>query len=106
MRLFFRSLVAFGATLAVLVGEQPAFAISRISSTTHSCSELRDVINREGAVIVTHPGTRNSGLLYDRYVSDSAKCDTGYIAQDDWVPAQGGSCRLTNCQPYEPPFDN
>jgi len=63
MRLLFRSLVAFGAKLAVLVGEQPAFAISRISSTTRSCSELRDVINREDAVIVTHPRTRNSGLL-------------------------------------------
>lgn len=89
-----------------LTGVYPALAISHVSSVTHSCADLRNIIDREGAVIVTHPGSRGSGTLYDRYVSDSAKCDAGYIPGDDWVPAKDGSCRLSNCQPYEPPFDN
>ena len=94
------------ALTLVAVAASPALAISRVSSVSHTCGELRDIIEREGAVIVTHPGTRQSGTLYDRYVSDSAQCDTGYIAEDDWVPTKGGQCRIQNCQPYEPPFDN
>lgn len=91
---------------AILLVPQQTSAISRISSIANSCADLHNFIDREGAAIVTHPGTRSSGILYDRYVRDSAKCDSGYIAQDDWVPAKGGSCRLQNCQPFEPPFDD
>lgn len=98
--------VAFAsvATLCMLTSF-PALAISRVSSVTHSCTQLRDAIDREGAVIVTHPGSKSSGTLYDRYVSDSSQCQAGFVATDDWVPAKGGQCRLTNCQEYEPPFD-
>ena len=95
-----------GAVFMLLAGVHPALAISHVSSVTHSCADLQKIIDREGAVIVTHPGSRNSGTLYDRYVSDSAKCSAGEIADDDWVPTQDGSCRISNCQPYEPPFDN
>lgn len=84
----------------------PAAAISRINSTTRTCGELRDIIYQQRAVIVTHPGTANSGTLYDRYVSDSSYCDPGNVATDDWVPAKDRNCRLSICQPYEPPFDN
>lgn len=84
----------------------PAAAISRINSTTRSCGELRQIIDQQGAVIVTHPGTAKSGTLYDRYVSDSRYCDPGNVATDDWVPAKDRNCRLSICQPYEPPFEN
>lgn len=84
----------------------PASAISRVSASTQTCAALRQTINAQGAVIVTHPGTRQSGTLYDRYVRDSGYCNAGDIATDDWVPAKDGSCRLYNCQEYEPPFDN
>ncbi|MGV1761836.1 hypothetical protein [Rhizobium sp. P44RR-XXIV] len=97
------AILLFGVTVA---SAYPASAISRISSTTQTCAALRQTINREGAVIVTHPGTRQSGTLYDRYVRDSDYCDSGDVATDDWVPAKDGSCRLSNCQTYEPPFDN
>ena len=82
----------------------PASAISRISSTNRTCAALRQIINSQGAVILTHPGSRASGTLYDRYVRDSSYCDPGDVATDDWVPAKDRSCRLYNCQTYEPPF--
>jgi hypothetical protein len=104
--LSYSALIAIcGLTIAV-AGVQPAAAISRISSTSHSCAELRQIINRQGAVILTHPGSRASGTLYDRYVRDSSYCDPGNVATDDWVPAKDRSCRLYNCQTYEPPFDD
>jgi hypothetical protein len=84
----------------------PASAISRVSSTSRTCGELRQIIDSQGAVIVTHPGSRQAGTLYDRYVSDSRYCDPGNVATDDWVPAKDKSCRLRNCQTYEPLFDN
>lgn len=89
----------------VLAMTSPALAISRVSSTGKTCAALRGIINSQGAVIVTHPGTRQSGTLYDRYVRDSSYCDPGNVATDDWVPAKDGSCRLYNCEPYEPTFD-
>jgi hypothetical protein len=98
--------IAFGIFLIAVGASTPASAISRVSSMSHSCSQLRQIINTQGAVIVTHPGSRASGTLYDRYVSDSRYCASGDVATDDWVPAQDGSCRLSNCQTYEPPFDN
>jgi hypothetical protein len=101
------SILLAAATMSIFAsGVSPAAAISRVSATSHTCADLRTIINRQRAVIVTHPGTRSSGTLYDRYVSGSAYCDPGYIATDDWVPAKDGSCRLYNCQVYEPPFDN
>jgi hypothetical protein len=95
---------AFALTVIAL-SASPAAAISRVSSTNRTCAALRQIIDSQGAVIVTHPGSRSSGTLYDRYVSDSGYCDSGNVATDDWVPAKDGSCRLYNCQPYEPPFD-
>lgn len=99
--LFFVSLAPFLA-----VGVNPAAAISRVSSTSHTCSELRTIVARQGQVIITHPGSRGSGTLYDKYVSDSSYCDASDVATEDYLPAKGGSCRLYNCQTYEPPFDN
>lgn len=92
--------------MIIMVGMSSAAAIERISSTVRTCSELRGIIERQAAVIVTHPGTRASGTLYDRYVRDSASCNPGNVASDDWVPAKDGNCRLLICQPYEPPFDD
>jgi hypothetical protein len=89
----------------VVAVASPAAAISRISATTQSCAALRQIIDNQGAVIVTHPGSRSSGTLYDRYVRDSSYCQPGYVATDDWVPAKDRNCRLYNCQTYEPDFD-
>ncbi|WP_246725825.1 hypothetical protein [Rhizobium lusitanum] len=98
-----RAVLLMGITVAVAY---PASAISRVSAGSRTCAALRQTINNQGAVIVTHPGSRQSGTLYDRYVQDSNYCDAGDVATDDWVPAKDGSCRLYNCQTYEPPFDN
>ena len=98
-------LLATGAVSTLLAIASPASAISRISSIDHSCADLRQIIGQQGAVIVTHPGTKSSGPLYDRYVRDSDYCSPGYVATDDWVPAKDRDCRLSNCQVYEPPFD-
>jgi hypothetical protein len=91
---------------SLVIGATPAAAISRVSATSHTCSELRWIVERQGQVIITHPGSRGSGTLYDRYVSDSGYCDASDVATEDYVPTKGGSCRLYNCQTYEPPFDN
>ncbi len=98
-------LVAFGTASLLLAIATPAGAISRISSIGHTCADLRGIIGQRGAVLVTHPGTRSSGTLYDRYVSDSGYCSPGYVAAEDWVPAKDRDCRLSNCQIFEPPLD-
>ncbi|MBB4569355.1 hypothetical protein [Rhizobium leucaenae] len=90
----------------IVVSAHPASAISRVNSTSHTCAALRQIIDSRGAIILTHPGSRQSGTLYDRYVRDSSYCDPSTVATDDWVPAKDRSCRLYNCQTYEPPFDD
>ena len=87
-------------------GTQPAAAISRVPSMRHSCAQLRQIVASQGAVIITHPGSRGAGTLYDRYVSDTGYCNPSEVATSDWVPSKDGSCRLYNCQNYEPLFDN
>jgi hypothetical protein len=94
------------ALTAGAIGTQLAAAISRVGSMSHSCAQLRQIIASQGAVIITHPGSRASGTLYDRYVSDSGYCDPGEVATSDWVPAKDGSCRMYNCQDFEPLFDD
>ncbi|WP_245512553.1 MULTISPECIES: hypothetical protein [Rhizobium/Agrobacterium group] len=101
-----RALMALCVLTTVAGIAFPAAAISRINSTTRTCAALRQIIDSQGAVIVQHPGSRSSGMLYDRYVSDSRFCQPGYVATDDWVPAKDRNCRLYNCQVYEPPFDD
>jgi hypothetical protein len=90
--------LALVLVLAV-IGTQPAAAISRIASMSHSCNQLRQIIANQDAVIITHPGSRSSGTRYDRYVSDTGYCDTSSMATSDWVPAKDGSCRLTIARP-------
>jgi hypothetical protein len=107
MRTTVATTIAATAFLSALTfGIHPAVAISRVSSTSHTCSELRGIVARQGQVIFTHPGSRGSGTLYDKYVADSGYCDASDVATEDYVPAKGGSCRLYNCRTYEPPFDN
>ncbi|NLR99908.1 hypothetical protein HGP17_24055 [Rhizobium sp. P38BS-XIX] len=105
MRNFFGNVNPIFLICALALSSSPALAISRIDATRNTCGELRSAIASRGAAIVTHPGSRQSGTLYDRYVSDSGHCNSGEVATDDWVPAKDRSCRLQNCQPYEPPFD-
>ena len=94
-------LLALRTTSILLAVATPAGAISPISSTVHMCADLRNMIDRQHAVLITRPGTRVSGTLYDRYVSDSAYCSPGYESAEDWVPAKDGDCRLFNCQMIE-----
>ncbi|WP_195909481.1 hypothetical protein [Rhizobium tubonense] len=103
--LFGRRMLAI-TMAAIAINAPPAGAISRVPSLSHSCAQLRQIIASQGAVIVTHPGSRASGTLYDRYVSDSGYCNPSEVATSDWVPAKDGSCRLYNCQNFEPLFDN
>lgn len=104
MRSISTILLAAG-TITVLAAASPASAISRVSSITHTCADLRNIIGQQHAVLVTHPGTRSSGTLYDRYVSDSGYCSAGDVANEDWVPAKDGDCQLSNCEMYQPSAD-
>lgn len=100
------TLVVVSLVPSLVIGVHPAAAISRVSATSHTCTELRAIVERQGQVIITHPGSRGSGTLYDKYVSDSSYCNASDVATEDYLPAKGGSCRLYNCQTYEPPFDD
>jgi hypothetical protein len=97
------TLLAAGVAALLIASTHPASAISRVSSVGRTCAELRGIINQQGAVLVTHPGSGGAGTLYDRYVSGSGYCGPGYVTADDWVPAKGGQCRLSRCQIFESP---
>lgn len=79
----------------------PALAISRYNSMSFTCAEARAVINRERAVIMRYPSSRVRNMtLYDRFVSGSDACDTGYYAYQEYLPTKDrASCPVYTCHP-------
>jgi len=76
----------------------PALAISRVESRSRSCASIQEQIAKERAVILRYP-SRSGNTLYDRYVTNSLQCGSGYYAGRSYVPAADGSCPVYNCQP-------
>jgi hypothetical protein len=85
--------------LAVSAMTTPALAINRYNSMSYTCSQARALVGRERAVILRYTG-RNNLPIYDRFVSDSALCDTGFYADRTYIPTKdSNSCPVSNCVP-------
>jgi hypothetical protein len=97
------TLLALETTSLFVAVTSPASAIYRVSSVGRTCAAIRSIIDQQGAVLVTHPGTAAAGTLYDRYVSWQGLCGPGYVTEDAWVPARDGQCRLSRCEIFESP---
>lgn len=84
----------------LLAGASPAVAISRYQSPSLTCEQARDVIRREGAVILRYPSERVQNLTrYDRYVRNSGYCDSNEYADWTTVPTRDNpSCRVLACE--------
>ena len=87
--------------LLAVCAATPALAISRYNAMTFTCAGARDVIRREGAVILRYPASRTKNMtLYDRFVQDSRACDPGYYATETYIPTKDTpSCRVYICAP-------
>lgn len=58
-----------------------AFALERTSANSLRCNGAMEAIRRDGAIIVSRPADRVSGLtVYDRYVGGTASCNADEIA--------------------------
>jgi hypothetical protein len=79
----------------------PALAISRYNSLSYTCAQAKALINRERAVIMRYPSQRVRNMtLYDRFVSDSDACDSGYYAYQDYLPTKDRpNCPVYTCRP-------
>lgn len=84
-----------------------AHAISRHTSTSMSCDQVRGTLQREGAAILQYRSTRNPSLkLYDRYVADRRYCKIEEFAELAYVPAADTqSCPVRKCKVYDPDDD-
>ena len=75
------------ASLALTLAASPALAISRYNSESMSCQAAKNVIQREGAVILRYPSAQVPGLeLFDRYVAQTAYCDPDRYAKQEYIP--------------------
>lgn len=77
----------------------PALAIKRYNILSMSCSEVQNVVNRDGAAILRYHSARNPSLpLYDRYVRNRNYCDPGQYAERVSVPTKDKKhCRVRKC---------
>jgi hypothetical protein len=67
----------------LIVGGLSASAYARVYTMDHSCSELKNVVQTYGAVVLyTGPYT------YDRYVSHGGYCEWGEQPSAAWVPSR------------------
>lgn len=89
--------------ILAIVAAANAHAISRYNSKSLTCSEARQILKDEGAVIFRYPSTRVPGLtLYDRYVASSRYCSSGEQTQWASIPTQDNSkCRVYKCRQHQ-----
>lgn len=89
------------AILLVLVTAFPSMAINRYQSTSLSCSEIKDRIANQGAVILRYPGRMNPSLtVYDRFVVNRSQCSSHEVAERLGIPAADTrSCKVSRCVP-------
>ncbi|MBZ9675696.1 hypothetical protein [Mesorhizobium sp. ES1-1] len=80
-------------TAAVLLAAT-GLADARPDTRKMSCEQLRDLIRRHRAVVVTTgPNT------YDRYVRQFGnECDWPEVPMSAYVPTRDGSCPVYRCQ--------
>ena len=91
---------------ALLLTALPAQAISRHSSTSMNCIDVRATIGAQGAAIMGYRSTRNPSLpLFDRYVRNDLFCQHDEYAKLVFIPAADTpQCPVYRCEKIE--FDD
>ena len=94
-------------TLCLSLAAAEAHAISRYSSTSMSCGEVKAIVSDEGEAIMRWRSTTAPGLQrYGRFVRDSWFCGTTERAELTDIPsADRQSCAVLECKPYSPDDD-
>lgn len=84
-----------------------AHAISRYTSTSMSCAEIKATLQSEGAAILQWRSTRDPSLpLYGRYVVNRRFCQVDEVAETTFVPARDArSCVVRKCVTIDLPED-
>lgn len=87
-------------TTLLAIAASPALAIQRQQTMNKTCSEVQSLVRAQGAVILQYPGTRSSGLLYDRAVATSEMCFGSGYGERTYVPARDRrDCAVWVCRP-------
>lgn len=96
-------LLALG--LLVIAGD--AHAITRYTSTSMECAEVKQTIANDGAAIMRYRSTRGSGAqLYGRYVRNGGFCSAGERAEVSYIPtADTKQCPVRECKYVSPDDD-
>jgi hypothetical protein len=76
-----------------------AHAVSRYTTTSMNCADIKAALQREGAAILQWRSPRNPSLpLYGRYVSDRRYCQPEQVTEAAFVPARDAkSCMVRQC---------
>ncbi len=88
------------ATIATsMFAADVASAIERRPAASLTCGMARDIVDRDGAVILRYPSERIAGLtLYDRYVRNEHQCDTNQTVPKTIQTADENTCELSICR--------
>jgi hypothetical protein len=80
-------------TLMLVCTASIALAQSRPSTVGMSCLEVRTLVARQGAVVLS-----TGPLTYDRYVSGGNSCQLGERPEAAWVPTRDTpQCPIFRC---------
>jgi hypothetical protein len=76
-----------------------AHAISRYTSTSMDCADIKAALQSEGAAILQWRSTRDPSLpLYGRFVANRRFCQMEEVAETTFVPARDArSCLVRKC---------
>ena len=72
-----------------------AGAQARLSTSKYICSDLKDLVFQQGAIVLNTKGTS----VYRRFVADQSFCKGDEIARRINVPTKSEKCRLRYCAP-------
>jgi len=68
-------------------------ASARPSTSSYTCSDLKDLIFQQGAIVMNTKGTS----VYKRFVADVTLCLPQQITRRISVPSKSGKCRIQYC---------
>ena len=84
-----------------------AGAISRITSTSMTCSAVQQAVKRNGALLVQWFSRTTGNRRYDRFVRNRNYCSVNEVTDYAYVPTSDRkSCRLRKCIPRSFKYDD
>ncbi|MEP5178699.1 MAG: hypothetical protein ABJQ85_03940 [Rhizobiaceae bacterium] len=77
-------------------------AEARLSTKNYICSDLKDLIFQQGAIVLNTKGTS----VFQRFVADRSFCQRDETVRRINVPTQSEKCRLQYCTRSNSSMDN